>query len=790
MKPLVLEMQGLGPYGKKVVVDFTQFGNGGLYLVTGETGSGKTFIFDAICYALYGEVSGGERKTEMLRTMGLDGNVETYVKLKFECGGKEYEIMRKPAYERAKKRGAGTVTDNARVEFVTAEGTYTRIEDVNDRIKELIGLNAEQFKQIVMIAQGKFAQILQKSTKERRELLREIFNTNAYISLELRVKDEYNRLGQEYEARKREINDKIEEITASDEEYREELEQLRQEEFVNLDRVLELLAIFDKKDGELLTIYNEKLDALQKQQVGIKLALDKANLRARQEKDLAQLQKRKEEVDRIAVTAKEDAGRVTEALEFFATNREQQVTANTNLVALRNLYQLGLDNDHAEVELQKTDADRQQATKNALEQQNKYSNVYQSFLLAQSGILASTLKPGVPCPVCGSVEHPSPAQLSGAAPTEEMVNHAKAVAEKAEALRHQLQGRYESAQKAQKLALEKFLAMSKEYYQEEFAPEKATALVERIKDDGTKLKEELQQLAGAESNKKKEFGMLANESVEQYQKRIQERAAKAREEVANVAGAIKSLQEAMAQLDIGENIEDLQKRMSDNQKELNALKSENEKVLARRALNGGNAKSIEAKRGAMLKIEEERNDIDNLYRTLSGNLNKSNAVKVSFETYMQQSYFDRILAYANNRLLKISHGRYRLVRRSDSDAKGNAKVGLDLNVHDAHNGKERSANSLSGGETFMASLALALGMADEVQASAGGIHIETMFIDEGFGSLSKDFLNTTVDVLNTLADNKHLVGIISHVEELKERIEQQILVTRNQDGHSSIEVVA
>ncbi|MBQ0108350.1 MAG: SMC family ATPase [Phascolarctobacterium sp.] len=179
MKPLVLEMQGLGPYGKKVVVDFTQFGNGGLYLVTGETGSGKTFIFDATCYALYGEVSGGERKTEMLRTKGLDGNVETYAKLKFECGGKEYEIYRKPAYERAKKRGEGTVTDNARVEFVTAEGTYTRIEDVNDRIKELIGLNAEQFKQIVMIAQGKFAQILQKSTKERRELLREIFNTNA-----------------------------------------------------------------------------------------------------------------------------------------------------------------------------------------------------------------------------------------------------------------------------------------------------------------------------------------------------------------------------------------------------------------------------------------------------------------------------------------------------------------------------------------------------------------------------------------------------------------------------------
>ena len=293
MRPFLLEMQGFGPYGEKVVVDFTQFANGGLYLVTGETGSGKTFIFDGICYALYGEVSGGERKTEMLRTMGIEDDVDTYVKLRFLCHGQEYEIFRKPAYERAKKRGEGKVMDNARVEFVFGTTTLTRAEEVNAKIKEIIGLNVEQFKQIVMIAQGKFAQILQKSTKERRELLREIFNTNAYINLEYHIKDKHTALGNEYEARKREINDKLHEITASDEQYAQELQDMQQAEFVQVERVLELLQQFDKIDKELLKKHNEEIERLQKEEVQLKIALEKANTFVQQTEKLTKLEKQK-----------------------------------------------------------------------------------------------------------------------------------------------------------------------------------------------------------------------------------------------------------------------------------------------------------------------------------------------------------------------------------------------------------------------------------------------------------------------------------------------------------------
>lgn len=788
MRPLLLEMQGFGPYGEKVVVDFTQFANGGLYLVTGETGSGKTFIFDGICYALYGEVSGGERKTEMLRTMGIEDDVDTYVKLRFLCHGQEYEIFRKPAYERAKKRGEGKVMDNARVEFVFGTTTLTRAEEVNAKIKEIIGLNVEQFKQIVMIAQGKFAQILQKSTKERRELLREIFNTNAYINLEYHIKDKHSALVNEYEARKREINDKLHEITASDEQYAQELQDMQQAEFVQVERVLELLQQFDKIDKELLKKHNEEIERLQKEEVQLKIALEKANTFVQQTEKLTKLEKQKTAADSAAAKAKEDAGKVSEALLFFTDCREQQANTKNALLELRNLFTLSHENQKAKVNLLNIGNDLKKAAEEALQEKKQYDNVYGAFLMAQAGIIAETLQEGIPCPVCGALEHPSPAQLSSAAPTEEAVKDAKQAFDVAEGTRQRIQGKLDNAKVVKEDALKNYLAAVSDFYQENFEGKDLAEIDKRVTEDGTNTSLRLKELERQEKDKEKELGMLPNESVEQYQKRIQEKALKSGQEAAAVDGAIKNLKEEIAKLGKTENVDDLRKKSSENLRALGAVKEQADIVKARQMLNAASAKSIQDKQVAMAKIEAERQEIDNLYRTLSGNLNNASATKLSFETYMQQAYFDRILAYANNRLLKISHARYKLVRKDDNESKGNAKVGLDLNVHDAHSGKERSANSLSGGETFMASLAMALGMADEVQASAGGINIETMFIDEGFGSLSKDFLNTTVDVLDTLADNQHLVGIISHIEELKERIEQQIVVTRNEKGYSKIAV--
>jgi len=158
------------------------------------------------------------------------------------------------------------------------------------------------------------------------------------------------------------------------------------------------------------------------------------------------------------------------------------------------------------------------------------------------------------------------------------------------------------------------------------------------------------------------------------------------------------------------------------------------------------------------------------------------------ETYIQMTYFDRIIARANTRLLVMTGGQYELVRRKEASTI-RTQSGLDLDVLDHYNGTTRSVSSLSGGESFKASLALALGLSDEIQSSAGGIKLDTMFVDEGFGSLDEESLHQAVAVLKGLTEGNKLVGIISHVAELKTSIDNQIVVTKERSGGSMANII-
>lgn len=191
----------------------------------------------------------------------------------------------------------------------------------------------------------------------------------------------------------------------------------------------------------------------------------------------------------------------------------------------------------------------------------------------------------------------------------------------------------------------------------------------------------------------------------------------------------------------------------------------------------------------MEQTEKEYVWIHSLADTAGGTLNGKS--KIELETYVQMAYFDRILRRANLRLMTMSSGQYEMKRREGTDNKKD-KSGLELNVIDHYNGSERSVKTLSGGETFQASLSLALGLSDEIQSMAGGIQMDAMFVDEGFGSLDEDALNQAVKALGNLAEGKKLVGIISHVSELKDRIDKKIVITKNRSGErvgSSITVV-
>ena len=217
-----------------------------------------------------------------------------------------------------------------------------------------------------------------------------------------------------------------------------------------------------------------------------------------------------------------------------------------------------------------------------------------------------------------------------------------------------------------------------------------------------------------------------------------------------------------------------------------ALESEFRDLHHRTETNREVLRQIEKQSAAIADVEKRWMMVGPLADTANGNL--SGKEKIMLETYVQMAYFDRIIERANTRFMVMSGGQYELKRRREAD-NNRSQSGLSLDVVDHYNGTERSVKTLSGGESFKASLSLALGLSDEIQASAGGIQLDTMFVDEGFGSLDEESLQQAMRALNGLAEGNRLVGIISHVPELREKIDRQIIVRKDRSGGSRVEVV-
>ena len=189
MRPLKLTIAGFGPYAEMQELDFSQLGSNGLYLITGDTGAGKTTIFDAITFALFGEASGDNRSADMLRSKYAKDDAPTYVELCFSYNGKEYTVRRNPEYERAKSRGIGITRQAADAELLYPSGDrVTKVKEVDRAIRDIIGLTREQFSQVAMISQGDFRKLLQADTKERQKIFRDIFGTGLYVTLQDRLK--------------------------------------------------------------------------------------------------------------------------------------------------------------------------------------------------------------------------------------------------------------------------------------------------------------------------------------------------------------------------------------------------------------------------------------------------------------------------------------------------------------------------------------------------------------------------------------------------------------------------
>lgn len=919
MRPLKLTMAGFGPYAGVQELDFERLGRSGLYLITGDTGAGKTTIFDAITFALFGEASGNNRDPSMLRSKYAGNDAPTYVELTFAYGGKNYTVKRNPTYERAKTKGEGMTTETSGAELTCPDGRLvTKQREVDAAIRDIIGLTREQFSQVAMISQGDFRKLLQADTRERQKIFRDIFKTDFYVLLQDRLKEKTG----EIRTRRDKANESIRQyiggvVCDEDSPYALDAQKARNGELPMTDvaALFETLLAEDRKteasleavlaaaEKELEQITTQLVQAearradqekllhaeaeetkLSAEQDKAKAALDAAQAAVPEQEELQKTITEMElllpsyaELDVCTATlsaAEADLAKVSAAQEAS----EKDKSALTEDISALKAEQKSLADVGAEKELlsalQQQQKERRKQLKDYLSGMEKlareraelaakqrdylkaeevystlqceYEAKNQAFLREQAGIMASGLTAGMPCPVCGSVAHPHLAVLAEDAPTEADVKAAKKAYEAAKENR---QNASSEAQKQKGIAdttAEILDAELSSLFPENLpengpqaAKEQEALLAEQIKEREAQLaaftkkiarKDEIDtlllekepQLTAAEealTNAKAQIAALTEkvgnsklrvegirgklvfpdkaaaereiasllEKLQQLQKTQKDAEAaysQSKEELSGIHAAIRQLRERLesgAKL----NEEQLLKEKDTYTSEKAAIITRQKTVAARISANEAALKGVSAKAAEVERLDKEFAWMKALSDTANGNVPGKD--KIMLETYIQTTYFERILARANIRLQKMSGGQYDLKRRRQADNQ-RSQSGLELDIIDHVNTTERSVNTLSGGEAFLASLALALGLSDEVQMSTG-IHLDTLFVDEGFGSLDPEALSKAYSTLAGLTEGNRLVGIISHVAELKEKIDRQIVVKKERTGESRAKIV-
>lgn len=927
MKPLKLTMSAFGSYAGKNVIDFTGQQQG-IFLITGDTGAGKTTIFDAITYALYNQTSGGERNGNMMRSQYAQPETETYVELEFLYRGQTYRVRRNPDYKITKTLKNGKIREQKvphSVELTMPDGTvFPEKKNATDaKIIEILGLTADQFSQIVMIAQGDFLKLLYTKSDERKMIFSKLFRTDIYWkiqenlrrkSMEMderiqendrafeqeksriillpeseelpldelverlreRLKDalkeqnlrranveelnkkitkyeEINKLfvslekirqnGKELEARQAESKERrqqIENARKADKVLVAEQQNLRQQQAV--EQSVQAIA----KMEETLTNNQEMFETLKTQLQEVE---------AEQKREAADIQKKMLALEQSfpsyealqnARSEEQQAKKVWEDLE--KTSEESFHKKEAGIAALKEQQK------RQEQVVEQTKKNWEQTSLSASESAKHYEHMYEAFLKEQAGILAENLSAGCPCPVCGSTVHPDPAKLSDHAVTELEVEQAKktrAAAEEkrdlayaafeaektekqklaqavekeeadfvlaqtiAKQQRKEAEQNYVSLQKIAEQIREKLvypsLAEAKKQYA---AMQKALAAaeqeIERKRQKVSELAEAMNTLKGqklAEEENQKTAKKLAAKTEKEYAKLLEKsgfvseetyhlailpersRSKLEREEKEYESQCLRqqSEQKLLEKQVSGKTYTDTTELNEQLKAEKQALK-EAEKTYMELHTAYENDRSVLQNCAVYLekgkKLESEDQVIKSLSKTANGRL--SGSAKIDFETYIQRQYFKQIIHEANKRLLTMSNHQFILKLKEEANTGRKTNEGLDLSVYSLVTDSERDVKTLSGGESFLAALAMALGLSDIVERSAGAIHPDMMFIDEGFGSLDAQSRQQAIEVLGELAGDSRMVGIISHVTELKEQIDRKLVVSRTDKGSRAV----
>lgn len=1041
MKLISLEMEAFESYARKTKVDFSELR--GLYLIAGNTGAGKTTIFDAVTYALYGKTSGTDRGEKNLKSDFAAPEAVPYVELVFEHQGKQYRVRREPEYQRPKKRGEGFITESASAElFLPGGKVISKSGEVTKAVIGIVGLDAEQWRQTVMLAQGQFRLILSADTKDRISILSNIFGTGKYRAVAEQLKAISDENGGSAEAILEGIrssllgildeggNPFLKDMVSDDNGLRDLpgwkasadglaqsdknlLEQLKAQEKETNDilsaantalseaKALEAAYVErEEHEGKLRDLESRKPEIEHKQAeaarrekaIGLmpreaevsraktdeqeeqnrhqrlsdavvgdnaaveraQAALDKAREEAGKENDL---RARAERLDSMAGNyAKVDAAeqrieengakqdqerkyyedlnkqiaglveREAECKKIVSDNAGSQEKANLLFkelsrldTTLTSLHRLDADLAKLEDQQKKEDdafAEFQEKTLARTKASTALNDADNLFLMGQAGLIAEKLSDGAPCPVCGSVHHPNPAQKQENVPTKEEVDKFRSKLDKADRelssanrsysafkakreetentvraertelfasagfkasedrnelktqidkLQSERDAKNEDYQKYQKAADECAKAQNEiDGIRSEIEPlnrnqiasnERQTDLAKKIAEDraiidNTEVDKSYVDGASAkkaaESMKQEADGL--KEAVEKASEALSEAREKLKEDTGQKTASEQQLKEkgaarakaedefkeALAQcgfasqeeyaLLLDSNLLDALKEEIDRygkdvasarkvietdteriagrprpedipaleEKCASASKAHDDAVARRSAAENriaANRTHLEKAVKDFADYEEVGRRQDELRELADVALGQQKGVqRISFETYVQEVYMDNILKEASRRLQVMSGGRYSLVR-SEAPTDNRSAQALDIDVFDADNGTSRPATSLSGGESFMAALALALGLSDSVSARSGGAEIDTLFIDEGFGSLDPGALRQVIKVLEGIAsDGGKSVGVISHVEELAVSIPRQLRVTYDKSRGSRIEM--
>lgn len=876
MKPLKLTLSAFGPFAKETTVDFTRLGGRGLFLITGDTGAGKTTLFDGIAFALYGMASGGgeRRDPSAFRSHFADAKTETFAELVFEHRGKTYTVRRNPTYIRQ-----GYKTPRAHdAGMVCAESgeVWDGAREVTQAVIELLGLDEKQFRQTMMIAQGDFLRILHAKSDEREKIFEEIFGTQLYDHIERCVTERWKgvrdarretmlRYEQLFGSMKLDAqregeaailafsgapdraDEAAEAFRALCEADSEELQRLNGEAEIAdalrmkaqevlqtgrmmnfaLDRLAEArrqLAFENRREEEIMALAVEKIAAEKARAVG-RAEESSARLAGeckRMQVNLAEARARMADAEKTCAAAE---ARFAQAAVEWEKQPEAMVRAKNLKRAVGELRILtGLvDRTRAAYVRHKQEA------KAVAEAQAQYDRVFERFMRSQAGLLARSLEEGKPCPVCGSLHHPTPCPMPAQSASEEDVDRAQRL----------LKERMESEQvvsadclklKTQSLEQRKMIedmlgcdvnisdAPGEEMsVQEEYhalcanleAAEKNYRAAER---EVTRARKELAAAQSAGETLASHLKHLERESAAAQQEyfRAMERAGfgdeesyrtaqRSDEEIGRLQSRVEEYDRNRAALratiaELSEHTKDQEKvdleaaaaLVEERRTKCERVQALRQALATRVEVNQAVLKRLRAIARELVRVRGEFDLYDNLYRTLTGQLAGAN--KLSFETYILQYYFRRVVAEANKRLTRMSAGRFYLHCQEEASRK-NVKTGLGLDVYDAFTNLKRDVKTLSGGESFLASLALALGFADVVQASSGGVALDAIFIDEGFGTLDEETLMRAMNALLQLSEGDRLVGIISHVAQLRELIDAKIVVTRNASGTSAVQVL-